>query len=175
MHRVLQIKPTLTGSGHKVNVVIYKVTVINIIPIQGFKRMHRNHWVLSCTLNPDSSIALTYMCHQSVKAQPRESSPSPPNRWLNNTPLHKGWHASTQFGAHIEYVITKLRASDTTHTQSQLPHTTISPSLWGHTASLGVLSNESHTWTYYQPWENMELTENYRKHKNSVLQLITVE
>lgn len=33
MHRGLQIKPTLTGSGHKVDVVIYKVTVINIIPI----------------------------------------------------------------------------------------------------------------------------------------------
>lgn len=36
MHRDSQIKPSLIGPGHKVD-VIYKVIVINITPIQGFK------------------------------------------------------------------------------------------------------------------------------------------
>lgn len=34
MHRGSHVKPTLTGSGHKVNAVIYKVMAINIIPIR---------------------------------------------------------------------------------------------------------------------------------------------
>jgi hypothetical protein len=37
MHRDSQIKPSLTGSGHKGDVVIYKVMFKNIIPIQGLK------------------------------------------------------------------------------------------------------------------------------------------